>query len=143
MTLYQFVVTRDISVKGRFGFDNRNFIPARVRIFFSLLNPNRNLGSHGFLSRGCWVSLQRVKRIVQRGHHPHPFSYDIWYLTSMPPASFNGAAFRQSKLRSRICPAMQHIVGPAMTMLGLSPSASLGYYFNTTFALLIWNGWVL
>ena len=104
MMLYQFVVTRDISVKGRFGFgsrtlndavsvrcdsrylskgtvrfgfDNRNFIPARVRIFFSPSNPDRKLGSHGFLSRGCWVSLQRVKRIVQGGHHPHPFSSDI------------------------------------------------------------------
>jgi hypothetical protein len=39
---------------------------------------------------------------------------------------------------------MQHIAGPVMMMLGLSPSASLVYYFNTTFALvLIRNGWVL
>lgn len=137
--------SRYLSKGTGFGFDNRNFIPARVRIIFSPLNPDRNWCSHSFLSRGYWVSFQRVTRIVQGvHHHPHLFSSDIWYLTSMPPASFNGAAFRQSKLRFRICPAMQHIVGPVMAMLALSPSAFLVYYFNTTFALLlIWNGWVL
>ena len=133
-----------LSKGTRFGFNNRNFIPVRLRIFFSPSDSDRTWGSHGFLSRGCWVSFQRVKRIVQGGHHQHPLSPHIWYFTPKPPASFNGVAFRKSKLRSRICPTMQYIIGPVMRMLGLSPSASLVYYFNTTFALLvIWNGWVL